>query len=128
MIFVDLSLAQIAALGTTVALLCGLEPHGLSAYLFSLAATFIAASLFALARRHERLFPQEAMIGIVYAFGAATVVLLVSGMAHGAEHIKDLLVGQILWVSWEDVAKTAVIYSGVGLVHFLCRRQPLAYQ
>ena len=122
-IFVDLSLAQIAALGTTVALLLGFEQHSLVGYLCSLVSTFLAAGLFAYARRQQRYFSQEAIIGIVYAFGSAAVVLLVSRMAHGAEHIKDLLVGQILWVSWMDVAKTAGIYSAVGLVHYIFRRQ-----
>ena len=121
-IFVDLSLAQIAALGTTIALLLGFEHHSLSAYLCSLLSTFLAAGLFACAKKQHRYFSQEAIIGVVYAFGSAAVVLLVSHLAHGAEHIKDLLVGQILWVSWEDVAKTAGIYSAVGLIHYIFRR------
>jgi zinc/manganese transport system permease protein len=125
-IFVDLSLAQIAAFGATVALLFGFEHHSTAAYFFSLGSTFIAASLFAYARRQERYYSQEAIIGIVYALGSAAVVLLVDRLAHGAEHIKDLLVGQILWVSWGDVAKTSIIYGGVGLVHYIFRRQLLA--
>jgi zinc/manganese transport system permease protein len=95
-IFVDLSLAQVAALGATVALFFGFEHGTIEAYLFSLLSTFVAASLFALARKQERFFSQEAIIGIVYAFGSAAVVLMVDRMAHGAEHIKELLVGQIL--------------------------------
>ena len=124
-IFVDLSLAQIAALGSTLAILFGFEHGSYQAYLFSLAATFLAASLFALARRQERYFSQEAIIGIVYAFGSAAVVLLVDRLAHGAEHIKELLVGQILWVTWPDVLKTGVIYSVVGLIHYIFRRHLL---
>ncbi len=124
-IFVDLSLAQVAAFGATLALLVGFEHGSTPAYFFSLLATFLAASLFALARKQERYFSQEAIIGIVYAFGSAAVVLLVDRMAHGAEHIKDLLVGQILWVTWPDVLKTAIIYGAVGLVHFIFRKQLL---
>src|SRR6185312_5545301 len=85
-IFVDLSLAQVAGFGTSVALLWGFEPHSAGAYFVSLAATFCAAALFALARRHEKLFPQEALIGIVYALASAAVVLVADRLAHGAEH------------------------------------------
>lgn len=122
-IFVDLSLAQIAALGATVAFFFGFEHGTLGAYLFSLLSTFVAASLFALARKQERFFSQEAIIGIVYAFGSAAIILMVDRMAHGAEHIKELLVGQILWVTWPDVLKTAAIYCAIGIVHYLFRRQ-----
>jgi zinc/manganese transport system permease protein len=122
-IFVDLSLAQVAAFGATVALLLGFEHHSPAAYFISLGSTFCAAALFALARRHEARFPQEAIIGITYALASAAVVLVVDHLAHGAEHIKDVLVGQVLWVTWGDVAKTAAIYSAVSLVHYAFRRQ-----
>src|SRR5262245_28044001 len=106
-IFVDLSLAQVAGLGVTLAMLLGFEHNTTEAYFISLGTTFLAAGFFALARRHEKMFPQEALIGIVFAGASAGVVLIVDRLAHGAEHIKDLLVGQILWVSWHDVLKTA---------------------
>src|SRR5476651_2731401 len=70
-IFVDLSLAQVAALGATIAILFGFEHHLAGTYFISLASTFVAAALFALSRKHERLFPQEAMIGITYALASA---------------------------------------------------------
>jgi zinc/manganese transport system permease protein len=124
-IFVDLSLAQVAALGATIALLAGFEHHSADTYFVSLASTFLAAALFALARRHESRFSQEALIGIVYALSSAGVVLVSDRMAHGAEHIKELLVGQVLWVSWEDVLKTAGIYVVVGILHYVFRRQLL---
>ena len=125
-IFVDLSLAQVAAFGATIAILFGFEHHSAASYFVSLGSTFCAAGLFSLARRHEKLFPQEAMIGIVYALASAAVVLVVDKIAHGAEHIKDILVGQVLWVTWHDVFKTALIYSGVASVHFIFRKQLLA--
>jgi zinc/manganese transport system permease protein len=125
-IFVDLSLAQVAAFGATIAILFGFDHHSLATYLVSLATTFAAAALFAVARRHERLFSQEAIIGIVYALASAAVVLVVDRIAHGAEHIKDILVGQVLWVTWHDVMKTGAIYSGVALAHYLFREQLLA--
>ncbi|MBI3543686.1 MAG: metal ABC transporter permease [Deltaproteobacteria bacterium] len=122
-IFVDLSLAQVAAFGATVAILFGFEHGSAATYFISLGSTFAAAALFALARRHEKLFSQEAIIGIVYALASAAVVLVVDRIAHGAEHIKDLLVGQVLWVTWHDVIKTSGIYGVVSLVHFVFRKQ-----
>ena len=121
-IFVDLSLAQVAAFGATLAILFGFDHHSLTTYFISLAATFCVAALFAMARRHEKLFSQEAIIGIVYALASAAVVLVVDKLAHGAEHIKDLLVGQVLWVTWHDVWKTSLIYGAVSVVHFLFRK------
>lgn len=122
-IFVDLSLAQVAAFGASVAIFLGFDHHSAATYMVSLVSTFAAAALFALARRHEKLFSQEAIIGIVYALASASVILVVDRIAHGAEHIKDLLVGQVLWVTWNDVAKTGLIYSFVAVVHYIFRKQ-----
>ena len=124
-IFVDLSLAQVAAFGATLAVLWGFDHHSPTTYFISLGSTFLAAALFALARRHEKLFSQEAIIGIVYALASAAVVLTVDKIAHGAEHIKDLLVGQVLWVTWGDVVKTSLIYGVVSILHFVFRKQLL---
>jgi zinc/manganese transport system permease protein len=120
-IFVDLSLAQVAALGATIGIFFGYEHHSLQAHFISIFCTFIAAGLFAFARKHERTFPQEALIGIVYALASALVVLVVDKTPHGMEHIKEILVGQLLWVTWSDVLKTFLIYSGVAVVHYLYR-------
>lgn len=125
-IFVDLSLAQVAAFGATLAIFFGFDHQSASTYFISLGSTFCAAALFAMARRHEKLFSQEAIIGIVYALASAAVVLVVDKIAHGAEHIKDLLVGQVLWVTWFDVVKTALIYGVVSVVHYIFRKELLA--
>ncbi len=125
-IFVDLSLAQVAALGATLAVVLGFDHHSAATYFISLGATFVAAALFALARRLEHRFSQEAIIGITYAMASALVILVVDRMAHGAEHIKDLLIGQVLWVTWEDVLKTTTIYSVVAAIHWFFRRPIIA--
>lgn len=122
-IFVDLSLAQVAAFGIALGLLLGFEPHSTPVYLLALLMTFIASGIFALSRRHESVFPQEAVIGIVFALSSAAVVVAAEKMAHGMEYVKDLLAGQILWVTWEDVARTAAIYAVVGIIHYVYRRQ-----
>lgn len=124
-IFVDLSLAQVAAFGATIAILFGFEHGSPAGYFISLAFTFVAAALFALARRYEHMFSQEAVIGIVYALASAAVVLVVDRVAHGAEHIKEILVGQLLWVTWHDVIKTSLIYGAIGLIHYIFRKQLL---
>ncbi|MEK6371885.1 MAG: metal ABC transporter permease [Acidobacteriota bacterium] len=123
-IFVDLSLAQIAGLGTTVALLAGYDVHSNVSYFWSLGFTILGAAIFALTRvHHETRIPQEAIIGIVYAVSAAAAILVMSKAPQETEHLKDMLVGNILAVNWTTVIKTAVLYSLVGLFHFIFRRK-----
>ena len=126
-IFVDLSLAQIAALGSTVALLAGYDVHSGVSYFWSLGFTIIGAAIFALTRVHrETRIPQEAIIGIVYAVSAAGAILVMSKAPQETEHLKDMLVGNILAVNWTTVIETAVLYALVGVFHFIFRRKFLA--
>ena len=121
-IFVDLALAQIAALGATVAILVGFDPHGGQAYWISLAFTFLGAAIFSLARvRHTRI-PQEAFIGITYAVASAASILAMSKATGETEHLKDMLVGNILAVSWPEVGHTALLYGAIGLFHYFLRK------
>ena len=125
-IFVDLALAQIAALGATIALLVGNFPNGSpQAYWLSLGFTLVGAAVFALTRMRQSRIPQEAIIGIVYAVASAAAIVVVAEAhdPHGAEHIQDLLAGNILFVTPALIGKTAAIYAGIGLFHFLFRRQ-----
>ncbi len=123
-IFVDLSLAQIAALGTTVAYLAGYDLHSTAAYLFSLGFTFLGAAIFAGTRVHRQTrIPQEAIIGIVYAVSAALAILVMSKATQETEHLKEMLVGNILSVTWPELGKTAVLYALVGLFHYLFRER-----
>jgi zinc/manganese transport system permease protein len=116
-IFVDLALAQIAALGATIAFLFGFELHGSETYWFSLAATVIGAIIFSLTRRRHEKVPQEAIIGIVYAMAAAAAVLILSRASEGDEHIRQILVGNILLVSVPEIVKMTVLYTLVMLFH-----------
>jgi zinc/manganese transport system permease protein len=126
-IFVDLSLAQIAALGSTVAYLAGYDLHSTVAYLFSLGFTFLGAAIFALSRPHQSTrIPQEAIIGIVYAVSAAMAILIMSKATQETEHLKEMLVGNILSVSWPELGRTAALYALVGVFHFVFRRKFLA--
>jgi zinc/manganese transport system permease protein len=123
-IFVDLSLAQIAALGTTVAYLMGFDLHSGMAYFYSLGFTFLGAAVFSMSRVHRRTrIPQEAIIGIVYAVSAAVAILVMSKATQETEHLKEMLVGNILSVTWPELAKTAVLYSLVGVFHYVFRKR-----
>jgi len=122
-VFVDLSLAQIAALGTTVAVLAGYDPHGDGAYLTSLVFTFLGAAVFSLVRVHRARIPQEAIIGICYAVASAAAILAMSKSAQQTEHLKEMLVGNILTVSWDEVGTTAALYGAIGLFHYMLRKK-----
>ena len=125
-IFVDLALAQVAALGLTVALLAGHAPASAAAYWYALAFAVGGGLLFAVTRVRRAPVPQEAIIGIVYAVSAALTILVVDRAPQGAERIKQLLVGSILTVTGGDVLALAGLYAVVGLVHWLVRRPLLA--
>jgi zinc/manganese transport system permease protein len=125
-IFVDLSLAQIAALGATIALLLPIsdgDPHGRAVYWISLAFTFVGAAVFSTIRGHRARIPQEAIIGICYAVASAAAILAMSKATSESEHLKDMLVGNILAVSWSEVGQTAALYGAVGLFHYIFRHK-----
>jgi len=122
-IFVDLALAQIAALGATIAILLGMSPHGQGAYFLSLGFTFLGAGIFSVARTRRGHIPQEAFIGIAYAVASATAILVMSKATGETEHLKDMLVGNILAVSRAEVARTALLYGAIGLFHYFFRKK-----
>src|ERR1700757_4243037 len=121
-VFVDLSLAQIAALGLTVAILAGHPVQSEAGYWYALAFAAGGALLFAAARPRGEAVPQEAVIGIVYAVSAALGVLVLDRAPQGAEHINQLLVGTILTVTPQEVASLAALYAAIGALHLLLRR------
>ena len=122
-IFVDLSLAQIASLGAAIAVWQGYDPHGPAIYWMSLAFTLIGAFIFAMIKGQEARIPQEAIIGISYAVASAAVILAMSKSTGESEHLRDMLVGNILSVQWHEVVKTAAIYSVIGALHWVLRRR-----
>lgn len=123
-IFVDLSLAQIAALGATIGYLFGFDVHSDRGYVFSLMFTFIGAAIFAFTRpRHSTRIPQEAIIGIVYAVATAVSVLAMSKATRETEHLKEMLIGNVLSVTWNELAHIAVLYAAVGAFHWIFRKK-----
>jgi zinc/manganese transport system permease protein len=124
-IFVDLSLAQIAALGATAAVLIpaiGPDPHGPAVYWVSLCFTFLGAAVFSTVRGRGSRIPQEAIIGISYAVASAATILVMSHATSESEHLREILVGNILAVSWPEVWKTGALYLGIGIFHYAYRR------
>ncbi len=122
-LFVDLAVAQFAALGAVVGFAAGHHPGELGSTLYSMAFATIAAAVFALTRmRHEKI-PQEAIIGITFVVASAAAILIADKAPEGAEHIKETLAGSLLWVTWPTVIKDVVIYSAVGLFHWVFRKR-----
>jgi zinc/manganese transport system permease protein len=123
-IFVDLSLAQMAALGSAVAILAGSQPDSSSAFLYALGFTTLGAAVFALTRTNEKgPVPQEAIIGIVYVMASAAAILVADRTPRGGEAIKDILVGSLLWVTWPTIIRLAAVYAAIGLFHWILRRR-----
>jgi zinc/manganese transport system permease protein len=122
-IFVDLALAQIAALGATIAIAAGMDPHGEESYWISLGFTFLGALIFSVVRTRRARIPLEAFIGITYAVASAASILAMSKATGETEHLKDMLVGNILAVSRHDVIKTAALYGAIGLFHYIFRHK-----
>src|SRR5262245_9091964 len=118
-IFVDLALAQIAALGATYAVVLGYDAatDALAISLFSLAFTFLGAGTFAIARMRRERVPQEAFIGIIYAAASAGAILILSKSATGGEELKHMLTGDLLLVSLKTVGQTALLYGAIGVFH-----------
>jgi zinc/manganese transport system permease protein len=126
-IFIDLAVAQVAALGVIVAGLLNLDEDWgeLAAVATQLAAGVAALSAAALLTFCERSWPdiQEALIGLLFVFAAAAGILLLASDPHGGEHLRDLLTGQILWVRWEQIAVVATLSAVVLLARaWLARR------
>lgn len=121
-IFVDLSLAQIAALGASIALVLGHELDTPLSYWLSLGFTVVGAVVFAFSRSHKKLIPQEAVIGATYAVSASLLMLVLSLADEGDEHIREALIGKLLLVSDHEVLKMFLIYTTVGIFHYLCRK------
>ncbi len=122
-IFVDLALAQLAALGATVAFMLGHPAQSPATYGYSLAFTLLAAVLLAFTRAWSTRVPQEALIGVIYVVAAAAAILLIDQAPQGAEHLKQILTGNILTSGYNDIAVIVPLYAAIGLLHWLLRRR-----
>ena len=123
-IFVDLALAQIAALGICVAIALGSHPgHDALPYVLSVVFTLLGAGLFAWTRFNHPRVPQESIIGIIYVVAAAAATLVLSHSAEGDEALKNLLVGNVLLVTKREVLRTFALFAGIAIVHGILRKR-----
>ena len=122
-IFVDLALAQIAALGATASFMLGHPAQSVATYGYSLAFTLLAAVLLAFTKAWATRVPQEALIGVIYVVAAAAAILLIDQAPQGAEHLKQVLTGNILTSGWNDLVVIVPLYLAIGVLHWLLRRR-----
>src|SRR3954467_3592753 len=125
-IFVDLALAQVAALGTCFGILLHYESASMQSYALSLLFTLVGAGIFTLTRSRSHRVPQEALIGIVYVVTAALGILLLSRSPEGNEELRRTLIGEVLLVSPGQVLETFVLYAAIAIVHLVWRKRFLA--
>ena len=121
-VFIDLAIAQIAGCGVLLADQLGFEPQGAAVQIAALAAALAAALLLTWT---ERIWPevQEAVIGVTFVLGATGSVLLLASNVHGSEHLRDLLVGQILWVQPTRLGWAAAVYAAILALWFGARNR-----
>jgi zinc/manganese transport system permease protein len=125
-VFADLALAQVSALGATVAVVAGHAVQSAAGYAYTLIFTAVGALLLTASRGLARSVRQEAFIGVLYVVATAATVLVVDRSPQGAEHVKKMLVGGILSVTADDLVKFVILYSIIGAIHWLLRRPLLA--
>ena len=121
-IFVDLALAQIAALGLSFSLVLGLSVESGYSYWVSLGFAILGSTIFSLTRFKKQRIPQEVIIGIAYVISAALMILVLSRSGEGDEHIKEALVGNILLVSPQEALHVFMVSLAVGIFHLIFRR------
>ena len=132
-IFIDIALAQIAAFGTIVATVFHIfdphqnghshHAHSHEEYFFAIGFTTLAAAVFTVLKSKKLPIPLESLIGIAYAVSATGAVILLDKAAGGDVHVHDMVAGSILWVSWHQIIEIFIVFSLVGLFHFIFRKK-----
>ena len=123
-IFVDLALAQFIGLGIALSYLLGHDPADV--YIYSFLFAVVGASILSLSKYISKLVYIEAFIGVLYIFSFATSILVLDRTPHGLEEFKNILNGNILWVNGQDVLIMFLIFSVIGIFHFLFRKKFIA--
>ena len=118
-IFIDIAIAQIAALGTMIGLLLGIAEESAEIQLLSYFFTFLIIGSFAFLKTKEPFIPPEAVIGIIYCLGLALAMLLAENIPGGSNYITKTITGNILWVTWDKVLNSALLFAGIGLIQIL---------
>jgi zinc/manganese transport system permease protein len=125
-VFADLALAQLSALGATFAFANGYSPTSVAGFGYALLFTAIGAALLTMTRGLARFVSQEAFVGILYVVATAATILVIDRSPQGAEHVKKILIGSILTVGLPELAKFAALYAAIGFLHWFLRRPLLA--
>jgi zinc/manganese transport system permease protein len=118
-IFIDIAIAQIAALGTMIGLLLGFAEESNGVQLLSYLFTLVVIGGFAFLRTKESVIPAEAVIGIIYCLGLALALLLAERIPGGSNYITKTITGNILWVTWDKVLRIGLLFAGIGLIHLV---------
>ncbi len=122
-IFIDIAVAQIAALGTMIGLLLGFAEEAIEVQMLSYLFTLIIIGGFAFLKKNALPIPAEAVIGIIYCLGLATSLLLAEKIPGGSNFITKTITGNILWVTWDKVIKLGILFAAIGLIHILLGRK-----
>lgn len=121
-IFIDIALAQIAALGTMIGLLLGFAEESLSVQIISYAFTLIIIALFALTKFRKQVIPQEAIIGIIYCLGLGLAMLLAERIPGGSNFITKTITGNVLWVTWKNVLSCFILFAIIAIIHLFFQK------
>jgi zinc/manganese transport system permease protein len=121
-VFIDLAIAQVAVLGVITAEVLGFEAHGWAVQAIAAAAALAGAALLSYAERRFAA-QEEALIGVLFVLAASLALLLLHGHPHGAEHLKDVLEGQILWTETRTLLPVALLYAVVLALWFGARQR-----
>lgn len=122
-IFIDIAIAQIAALGTMIGLLIGFAEGSVLVQLISYVFTLIIISVFALTKFKKQIIPQEAIIGIIYGLGLGLALLLAEKIPGASNYITKTITGNILWVTWDIVFYCFLIFAGIAIIHIIFRKK-----
>ena len=123
-IFIDIALAQIAAVGATFAhVYLGTGESDIGAYLCAFGFTLAASLFFSQIDRRITRISHEAIIGVTYAIAAAAAIFILAMSAGGDVHMEHMLTGSILWAKWSDIGAIAALFGCVGLFHLIFRKQ-----
>lgn len=118
-IFIDIAVAQIAALGTMIGILLGFAEEAIEVQMLSYLFTLIIIGGFAFLKTNSLPIPAEAVIGIIYCLGLALSLLLAEKIPGGSNYITKTITGNILWVTWDKVIKLGVLFGAIGVIHLL---------
>ncbi len=116
-IFIDIAVAQIAALGTMIGLMLGFAEQSLNVQLISYSFTIVVIALFSLTKFQKQIVPQEAIIGIIYCVALGLAMLFAERIPGGSNFITKTITGNLLWVTWRDVFYCFIMFAVVGVIH-----------